>query len=225
MDFVSGFLIYVTLFRLATIATGAVCIVLGYRLFSAAIQAGNSSVDARLPGFRVNLKNAAPGTCFALFGAIMVTVMVIQGGPELTLQTLHKASGVGTGAADSISLKVRGQDSNSLAAAFQRGKLYYDQGDKSKALSEFEQAAGTMAQPLNSIAWLYMERGNTADALPLARLAVQICPNNADFLDTLSEVLVRTGQKHESISVLEKAYKLQPDKYGDKLQRIKRSEK
>ena len=92
----SEFLLYAAVFRLAIIATGTICIVLGYRLFAARFQFGgerpkDATFGAKLAGLTVTLKNAAPGAFFALFGVIVISVMLAQGNPELTLrETLHK---------------------------------------------------------------------------------------------------------------------------------------
>ncbi len=77
----SEFLLYAAVFRLAIIATGTVCIVLGYHLFAARFQFSgerpkDATFDAKLPGLTVTLKNAAPGASFALFGVIVISVML-----------------------------------------------------------------------------------------------------------------------------------------------------
>ena len=43
-----------------------------------------------MAGAQLTVKNAAPGTAFALFGAILIIVMLIQSSPSVTLQTLTK---------------------------------------------------------------------------------------------------------------------------------------
>jgi hypothetical protein len=72
MDITGGFLIYVTLFRLAIIAVGAIAIVLGYRLFNQAIEINKNSVDVKGENWRVVLRNLAPGISFALFGTLNI---------------------------------------------------------------------------------------------------------------------------------------------------------
>ncbi len=86
MDLPAIFLIYATLFRLAVIGAGVLIIVLGYRLFAQGIAASASSETAASGGgFSLTLKNAAPGTSYALFGAILISVSVIKGSPELIM--------------------------------------------------------------------------------------------------------------------------------------------
>jgi hypothetical protein len=84
MDLTAEFLIYATLFRLAIIGAGVFAIVLGYKLFVRGVMPdGRTAGELDAGQIRLTVKNAAPGTCFALFGAAMVSVMLIQGNPEL----------------------------------------------------------------------------------------------------------------------------------------------
>jgi tetratricopeptide (TPR) repeat protein len=115
MDLSTSFLIYATLFRLAVIAAGVLIIVLGYRLFLQGLTSRDET-DASIEGggFKLTLKNAAPGTSFALFGAVLISVMVIRGSPELDITT----AAPGTGAAPATlqpgtrEVRLRGDDSN-----------------------------------------------------------------------------------------------------------------
>ena len=71
MTVTSAFIVYLTLFRLAIIAAGVVSIVLGYRLFVRGVwpeakTSRGTSIDAEVAGSRFTVKNAAPGTCFAV---------------------------------------------------------------------------------------------------------------------------------------------------------------
>lgn len=86
MSLFSAFFLYAIVFRLAVIAAGTVSIVLGYRLFTRGIQTGpansaDATFNAKVAGQEFALKNAAPGTFFALFGVIIISIMVIQGLP------------------------------------------------------------------------------------------------------------------------------------------------
>jgi hypothetical protein len=96
MDIASSFLIYVTLFRLAIIATGVISIILGYRLFCKGVFPGEgdkgAAVEADIAGSKFTLKGAAPGIFFAFFGVIIISVMMAKGSPEFSLETLSKAT-------------------------------------------------------------------------------------------------------------------------------------
>lgn len=62
--------------RLLTIIIGGICIYLGYRLFHAGIfgeKVGSTNVSSEFVKVKIGLSGAAPGTCFALFGAVLLT--------------------------------------------------------------------------------------------------------------------------------------------------------
>lgn len=95
MDILETFVVYLILFRLAIIIAGVVSIFLGYRLFAIGVwpkgNSGGTDVGANIAGSRLTLKNAAPGTCFALFGVIIITAMFIGGNPEMTFDSIKDA--------------------------------------------------------------------------------------------------------------------------------------
>ncbi len=229
MNLPSQFLIYLTVFRLAIVTAGIVSIVLGYRLFVRGVFPSRgtyqeSSVQVTVVGSGFTLKNAAPGTGFGLFGVILVTVMLIQGSPELTYETLQKAAASPTTAAppdETISTKVvmRGTDGAS-PSLIQKGLEYEKAGDSARAVEAYKEALSGTAIPANQLALLYIQKGKTDDALPLARLAADLSPDNAAILDTLAEVLAGHGDRAEAMKWMEKAAALDPQ-YRGKLARLK----
>lgn len=234
MNSVSTFIIYLTLFRLAIITAGVVSIVLGYRLFCRGIwpEAGSgkgATVDAKVGVTHFTLKNAAPGTCFALFGVIIITVMFASGSPGMTLNLMKKAAQAGSipGAiiedierGSELSLSLRGDETDSLIDATKRGVFYEEQKDMAKAIDAYKEAIVMMATPMNHLAWLYQSQGEIDKALPLSRLAVQLCPDNADFLDTLAEIFFNSEDYSEALNLMEKAARLN-SKYREKLERFR----
>ena len=84
MDLPLVFILYLTLFRLAIIAAGIISLVLGYRLFCRGVwpsegvrqdgEREQTLTEARIIGARFTLKNAAPGTAFALFGVVIIVI-------------------------------------------------------------------------------------------------------------------------------------------------------
>ena len=58
------------------------------------------------------------------------------------------------------------------------------------------------------------------EALPLAQLAVQFSPENAEFLDTLAVTLCKSGKYSEALPVMEKAARLQPSRFRERLQQF-----
>ncbi len=80
----AGFLLYATLYRLTVLAIGALSIWLGFRLFNNTgsrkqASAGSASVEGN--GFKLTLSSLLPGTYFALFGTVIISIMLWKGEP------------------------------------------------------------------------------------------------------------------------------------------------
>jgi tetratricopeptide (TPR) repeat protein len=227
MSLQTSFLIYATLFRLAIIAAGTASIFLGYRLFRAGFltegKAGGTTVEAHFVGQKFLLKNAAPGTAFALFGVIIVGVMVAQGNPELTVKSLASVPEGSSRGESEVMLRGEGPAPPSkFEEAVARGLEYDKQKDHVNAVSAYEDALKGLATPLNQLAWNYYQLGNVQEAVPLARLAVQFCPRQAAYADTLSEVLAKQGQTDEALQWMTKAVVLDA-RYAARLAEMKRT--
>ncbi|MCP4265917.1 MAG: hypothetical protein GY777_10135 [Candidatus Brocadiaceae bacterium] len=152
----------------------------------------------KIAGTSIKLKNAAPGACFALFGVIIISIMFINGGPELTMKTIENAVKV-----DQTELKLRGDGNDALSLATKEGLLCEEGKDTIKAIAAYEKALSLMADPMNNIAWLYLEQGRIEDSLSLSQIAVQLTPNNANHLDTRTEVLLKSGEYAEALKVMD----------------------
>ncbi len=235
MSLFSGFFLYAAVFRLAVIAAGTASIVLGYRLFTGGIgtESANhegATFDAKAAGLTFALKNAAPGTFFALFGVIIISVMVVQGNPELTMKPLRNAPSVApsvAGLSDSSVLTLRGSSPAAVGKfddAVTRGLDYDEKGDTTNAVAAYEEAMTVVATPMNQLAWDYLQQGKAESGLPLARLAVQLCPSKAPFVDTLAEILFKEGDREEALKWMEKAAALD-SKYQGKLSEFQRAAK
>jgi len=82
MTISTGFLFYAALYRLTVLAVGALFIWLGFRLFSnAASKKADGSASAEGGGFKLTLTSLLPGTYFALFGTVLISVMLWKHGP------------------------------------------------------------------------------------------------------------------------------------------------
>src|SRR5262245_20429053 len=77
-------IVTVGLFKTATIAAASMAIYLGYRLFILGVT-GSSDVTGKGHEWQLTIKRAAPGTVFALFGAVVLG-MTVWTGMELKLQ-------------------------------------------------------------------------------------------------------------------------------------------
>jgi len=102
MTVTTGFLIYATLFRLAVLAVGALAVWLGYRLFidasprrggkrGKAAETAAVAAAAEGGGFKLSLTNFWPGAYFALFGTVIIAMMLWQGSPRLIMTELREA--------------------------------------------------------------------------------------------------------------------------------------
>ena len=231
MSLPSEFLLYATFFRLAIIAAGTVSIVLGYRLFTSGIQTDRETskeitFDAKIAGQAFLLKSAAPGTFFALFGVIIITIMLVQGNPELTLGTPRAVPSVANSPNSNVLTMRAGAPAGvgKFDGAVDTGLEYDRNGDTTNAVASYEEAMMELATPMNQLAWDYLQQGKAESALPLSRLAVQLCPGRGAFLDTLAEILSKEGQRDEALKWMAKAAALDP-KYQGKLSDLQRTAK
>jgi hypothetical protein len=227
MDIAPIFLVYITLFRLAIIAAGVISIALGYRLLYRAVGRADggdqgASFEANIAGSGFTLKNASPGIFFALFGVLVIGIMFAKGSPELTLETLKHAAlleGKEGPEPPTTRLTLRGEDPT-LPALIQKGIEAERQHDTARAMAAYQDALNLMAAPMNHLAWLYQQQDKFDDGLPLAQLAAQLSPGKAEFLDTLAVILCKTGKRSEALPLVEKAARLQPIQFGERLQRF-----
>ncbi|MFK7800363.1 MAG: hypothetical protein AB8G95_01910 [Anaerolineae bacterium] len=93
-------IVYLMLYRLSIIATGALSIYLGYRLFLSGLfpyAVEGSSFNAEILGNTFSLQNAAPGIFFALFGVIVIVIMIVRSPPEVGITTSGKKVDAETG--------------------------------------------------------------------------------------------------------------------------------
>ncbi len=232
MTITSAFIIYLILFRIAIIAAGTVSIVLGYKLFCKGIGLDGSSkkgtdVDAKIAGTSIKLKNAAPGTCFAMFGVVIISIMFIRGGPELTLKSLEDSAkkeiaSESTTPKGQFEFKLRGDGKDALSMATEEGLFYEEKKDTSKAIAAYEKALSLMADPMNNLAWLYLQEGRIENSLSLSQMAVQLTPNDANHLDTRAEALFKSENYTEALRVMEKAAELD-FQYQDKLPKFRQA--
>lgn len=225
MSLPSQFLIYVTAFRLAIITAGIVSIILGYRLFIRGIYSGGTgehSIDFKAAGSGFTLKNVGPGSCFGIFGVTLITLMLIQGNPQLTYEMMQKQPDANSPAV-STKLEMRGADApDGFAALVRKGMAFEQAGDPTQAAESYHQALAGLAVPMNQLAWIYFQQSKPEQALPLARMAAQVDPENPAIMDTLAEVLDRHGDRAEAVQWMSKAAALD-GRYSAKLDQMKQA--
>jgi len=115
---------------------------------------------------------------------------------------------------------------DTLHNLIQQGLEAERKGHTTEAMAKYREAINQVAFPLNQLAWLLSLQHQTPEeqrelALPLARLAVQLRPEEAEYLDTLAVILCTVGEKAAAMQVMAKAAQLQPQKFGEKWARFR----
>lgn len=201
-----SFVIYAVIFRVAVITTGLACVYMGYRLFVRGVMPQDGSdVDAKAGEIRFTLKNAAPGTCFAAFGALLIAIMLIQGNPEMNMLEYQSVD-------SSIRhIRMRG-DVDDFSTVFSRGRYLEREGRLDEAVMAYAQGLSNpdlnlldATEPLRAIASIYEKQGRYDEAVAYARLANQIQPNKAEGLALLAEIQWKRGKFSEAIQAMEQA--------------------
>lgn len=225
MDLPIAFLLYAALFRLAVLLTGLVCILLGFRLFVRGLGGDPSDASFEAGGAKLSLRNAAPGTCFALFGAGLVVAMLVTGNPELALRSAERATRPDGGAHETVQvtqLKGGSGDPGSAAAfdaLVEFGASREQAGDRAGAIAAYAQALSqgdvplaAAALPLHRVAALYHAEGRHEEALPLARLAASLTGDDPDLLHLLARILEARGETGEALVAARAAVELSPER-------------
>src|SRR3990172_9230984 len=231
MDIASSFIIYVTLFRLAIIATGVISIILGYRLFCKGVFPGEgdkgATVEADIAGSKFTLKSAAPGIFFAFFGVIIISVMMAKGNPEFSLEMLNKATlKTNDGSKEEVepetSSKILLRGDNKVELLTKKGINKEKQGNMDKAIEAYREAVNLVICPMSYLAWLYQKEGNFDEGLLLAQVSVMMNPNEADYVDTLAVILCKMGKREEALPLMKKAAELKPNKFSNRLENFQK---
>jgi len=225
MEITWGFLGYLAAYRLSIIFVGALSITLGYRLFCKGLypqsEIESSEFHAKLGETEFSLTSAGPGLFFALFGVIVISVMIIQGNPELTLkqnqpslprpekQPYYKKNSI-TRSDDNVSmeLSMRGKSETGNSQYYiNKGKQLEREGNIDGAIEMYRESLMLSSPAMNGLAWLYATEKDEQLALAeyLSRASVHLCPNEGNYWDTLSEILLKTKQYQEALDAKKKA--------------------
>jgi len=98
-------------------------------------------------------------------------------------------------------------------ALIREGIRQRDAGHASQAMQAFQEAINRIAYPLNELAVLTYtaspQHDNAVKGLPWAQLAVQLRPDDADYLETFAVLLCAAGDHDKAIQTMEKAARLQ----------------
>ena len=99
---------YVLIWRLAVLTCGLVAVILGYKLFKLGFTVQQGDLEAGVGGHTLKLRNIAPGTFFALFGAAIIATLVWTSPSEIVIPkgAMQEAVELETGTGG---LRVRGE--------------------------------------------------------------------------------------------------------------------
>jgi hypothetical protein len=228
MPFEVVFIVYAGLYWTFVSVVGALSIYLGYRLFLAAYDhdrrrerarqkegaATGTEADVQLGTMKLTLRNAAPGTCFALFGAALVVTMVTNGRPSFRLRQMATGEKriLMRGADDSPGRRASYFKEELETAARHRREGRPDQalGSYMRALSDPEMPLADAAKPLNEMAWI-LHKQEAPEALPLAAVAVALDFRKEEAIDTLARIASARGAPVFARSLVEEALKRHPN--------------
>lgn len=206
------FIVYAIAFRLAVIASGLACVYMGYRLFILGVMpgGGGSEIGADAGAIKLTVKNAAPGTVFATFGALLIIVMLVQGMPELNRTESAAGSEV------TRALTMRGED-ETVAESLARGRALERAGDADAAIRAYagafdgrDRRLAEIAAPLRAIAGVYQAQGRHDEAAAYAGLANEIDRDDAAGLALWAEAQHGRGETGLAIRAMERAVALDP---------------
>jgi hypothetical protein len=191
---------YLIIFRVAIILVGGVSIVLGYKLFVKGILlSGNdnpaTSIEAKLGGYEISMKNAAPGTFFALFGSIVIGAMILSSPPEVKMEQRS-------------SLPINSQQGESSTA-----NIATDTISTLSARGGNTDTSNPEADALHREAWDHLNKALKAAkrAVELERTSERTSENNSElnnYLDTLAAI---SFIAEEDVNAKAKALKEMPN--------------
>ena len=152
------FLIYAAIFRISIILAGIVAIVLGYKLFCKGIwpkkDERNTSAKIATGPFKFNVKNGAPGIFFAMFGAIIICAMLVNGIPVSIVEISDTQKKITTrGDVDMLKEQMTVKELN------EQGVKFEQEGDIQKAFEYYSMAVSTASLPINNLAWICQKQG------------------------------------------------------------------
>jgi len=203
-----AFLLYALLFRFGIVGAGIYVMFLGYRLLrdekTAEGSGERATAEASIPGAKLKIKNVTAGSVFALFGALLIVAMVLQGNPEKTRQ--KQITGAGTTETE----KLRGGANDSILATIQSGVDAQGRGSNEEAEARFHDVLVRTAPALNGIAWIYAREGKAEKGLTFSKAAVEVDTSNVHYLDTLAEAEFNSGDHASALKTIEEAAKLDP---------------
>ena len=147
-----------------------------------------TSASAEGGGFKLTLVNFWPGAYFALFGTVIIGIMLWQGTPELLMKKSPEAKGGGT------TTELRGSP------------LDTDIDREWQQLSQPGLALSAAGEPLANIARIWRQQGRAGEALAMARLAAVLGERDrAAHLALFAGLLEEAGDGDKALKAMRAA--------------------
>jgi len=231
MDLTWGFLVYLTAYRLSIIGVGALSISFGYRLFCKGMyphsEAETTEFQAKLGDSEFSLTSAGPGLFFALFGVIVISVMIAQGNPEIMfkknssenrpaqkkyLRSENESQSIKESSQVEVTMRGNQDKNDAIQYKIKLGIQMEREGNIDEAIGLYHDALLLTLPAINGLAWLYATERE--DKLILAKmlseLSVQLNPKEANYWDTFAEILFKEKQYKRALSAKKRAADLDP---------------
>ena len=223
------FIIYALIFRVCVMVTGIVSIILGYRLYVEGLfsehNLKSASLKASIGGWKLGLKNAGPGTFFALFGLIIILSMIQNGNPELVLEKYstqgknaqsstqgndQNSDDVSNNLITSVSIRGQQEENCSFCTLLDKTEQCRNNQDIDGEINAYKKALEQITDPLNELAWLWYENDNKKiqESLVLIQAAIIFKPDDADYWDSMAEILFKLKSYNQAYNAIIKASKL-----------------
>jgi hypothetical protein len=195
MNAYANFLLYAGLYRLAVLAIGALSICLGFRLFTlSSVRRNNAdgpsaSIILKFKGVEINATNILPGIYFALFGTIIIFIMVWQGPPQFNMNGIGLNGTVNTNAR----IAMRGGQS---------GAAIDSEWEK---ITKSNLILPEAAEPLSNIARIWDQQNRPGEAVAMARLAAKYGADKdkAAYFALFAELLLKNGDQQKALEAMQ----------------------
>ena len=177
-----NFLIYAAVFRLSVMLVGILSIYFGYRLFVLGVMPREgTNIEAASNEMNLTIKNAAPGTIFALFGVFVIGLMVVQGNPEYSV-SVKDGNPVITVRGGALSEEKRGLSLTEVDVE--------EIKNQTKMLLQNKMIKKEAALPLLKIAKVYFRKQWYDSAMALTNLVITLDSENHDEAIQLKKNIV-----------------------------------
>ncbi|WP_339137931.1 MAG: hypothetical protein WGN25_07060 [Candidatus Electrothrix sp. GW3-4] len=200
------FLLYVTVYRLSVLAIGALSIYLGFRLFNRPAELarsglGTASAEVESKLFTLRVTDFWPGAYFALFGTVLIGIMLWQGPPEMKTESVHEKTAAGEKTIDTD--LIRAAPGINLEGVSAPAGSQSQRSDVKQELGKLGQAgmiSVEAAESFANIARMWQKEGRIGEALAMARLAYLYGPeiDKAAHLSLLAELLEANGRTQDA---------------------------